>query len=110
MLYKLAQGPDFSDLDEAMAAVREVGPGGHYLGTGHTLQHFQSAFFMPQLLDNSNFEQWQAEGGADTNTRALRKARELLAEYEQPQLDSAVDEALLAFIQRRKSEISPDQL
>lgn len=110
MLYKLAQGPDFSDLDEAMAAVREVGPGGHYLGTGHTLQHFQSAFFMPQLLDNSNFEQWQAEGGADTTTRALRKARELLAEYEQPQLDPAVDEALLAFIQRRKSEISPNQL
>jgi trimethylamine:corrinoid methyltransferase-like protein len=40
----------------------------------------------------------------------LRKARELLAEYEQPQLDPAVDEALLAFIQRRKSEISPNQL
>lgn len=110
MLYKLAQGPDFSDFDEAMAAVREVGPGGHYLGTAHTLQHFQTAFFMPQLLDNSSFEQWTAEGGKDTNTRALEKARQQLQDYEQPRLDPAVDEALQAFIRKRESEIPKDQM
>ena len=30
-----------------MAAIREVGPAGHFLGTQHTLEHFEDAFFMP---------------------------------------------------------------
>ena len=34
--------------------MREVGPGGHFLGTAHTLAKFQSAFYAPKLLDNSS--------------------------------------------------------
>ena len=110
MLYKLAQGPDFSDFDEALEAVREVGPGGHYLGTAHTLTKFETAFFMPELFDNSSFEQWSAEGRKDTNTRGLEKARQMLADYEKPAMDPAIDEALQDFVRRRKAELPKDQL
>ncbi len=110
MLYKLIQGPDMGGLDEAMAAVREVGPGGHFLGTAHTLAHFKSAFYMPQLLNNNSFEQWQAEGAKDTNTQGLEKARQLLKDYEPPSLDPAVDEALRDFVRRRKAELPAQEL
>ena len=114
MYYKFAQGvspEDLADLDDAMTAVREVEPGGHFLGTDHTRAHFQSAFYMPELLDNNSFEQWSIEGATDTNTRAIAKARALLARYDDdaPALDPAVDEALLAFIKEREA-VLPDQV
>jgi trimethylamine---corrinoid protein Co-methyltransferase len=109
MFYKLMQGPQLDDFDEALAAVREIGPGGHYLGTAHTQSHFQSAFFMPELLDNNSFEQWQADGAKDANARALEAARRLLESYEPPPLDPAIDEALAAFIAEREA-VLPDSM
>jgi len=84
-----------------------VGPGGHFLGTAHTLENFESAFFMPELLDNNSYEQWLAEGAEDANARGLTAARAALDRYEEPALDPAVDEALLEFIARRETEL-PD--
>ena len=111
MFYRFGQGVDFSDLDDAMAALREVGPGGHYLGTQHTQDHFETAFYMPELLDNNSYEQWAVEGAADANARGLAKAREMLGRYgdDAPDLDPAVDEALLAFIAQREA-VLPDQV
>jgi len=108
MLYRLGEGPRFEDFSEAMAAVREVGPGGHFLGTAHTQAHFQSAFFTSDLADNNNFEQWQIDGGKDAQARGLDAARETLESYVAPGLDPAVEEALTDFIRRRDAEL-PDK-
>jgi len=105
MAYRMAEGIRWDDFDAAVAAVAEIGPGGHYLGHAHTLANFQRAFFMPDLFDNSAYEQWKAEGGIDTNIRALAHARELLAAYQEPALDEGINEALLDYIARREREI-----
>ena len=105
MFYKLGQGVSLDDLDDAMAAVREVGPGSHYLGSAHTQLHFESAFVMPDLMNHDSYEQWLAEGGEDANQRALKTARRMLDEYEPPALDPAIDEALLDFIAKREEEL-----
>ena len=109
MFYKLARGVDLSDLEPAMAAVREIGPGGHYLGTEHTQENFQSAFFMPELFDNNSYEQWLAEGATDATSRALVAAKEALDRYEAPPLDQSIDEALKDFIRRREA-VLPDEV
>jgi trimethylamine--corrinoid protein Co-methyltransferase len=103
--YKYAQGVDVGDLVGAMEAVREVGPAGHFLGTAHTLSKFESAFFMPPMMDFSSFEQWSAEGSKDAATRALERARGLLTAYEEPKLDEGKREALEEFVARREREI-----
>jgi trimethylamine--corrinoid protein Co-methyltransferase len=105
MAYRMAEGIRWDDFDEALAAVRDVGPGGHYLGHPHTQANFQRAFFMPELFDNSAIGQWEAEGALDTNARALDYARKLLAAYDAPPLDPGVDEALKDYIARREREI-----
>ncbi len=105
MGYRMAQGINWDGFDEAIAAVRDVGPGGHYLGHPHTLENFQEAFFMPELFDNNSIEQWQADGSVETNERALKRVRELLDEYQEPTLDAGVNEALLDYIARREREI-----
>ncbi|NVK31982.1 MAG: trimethylamine methyltransferase family protein [Gammaproteobacteria bacterium] len=105
MAYRMAEGVRWDDFDEALAAVRDIGPGGHYLGHAHTLANFQRAFFDPKLFDNNSIEQWQAAGALDVNDRALRHAKQLLNEYQAPALNPAIDEALLDYIARREREI-----
>ena len=105
MAYRMAEGINWDDYDEALAAVRDVGPGGHYLGHPHTQAKFQQAFFMPEQFDNNSYEQWLADGSVDTNQRGLEKAKQLLAAYEEPKLDEAKDEALRDYIARRERDI-----
>jgi trimethylamine--corrinoid protein Co-methyltransferase len=105
--YKYAGGLSFADFKDAMAAVREVGPAGHFLGTQHTLEHFEKAFFIPSIMDFNSFEQWQAEGAKDHDTRGRDKAKAMLAAYEEPKLDEGVAEGLGDFIARREEQL-PD--
>lgn len=109
MFYRFGQGPQFSDFEEAVATIGEVSPGGHYLGTDHTQNHFQTAFYMPELADANSYEQWLAEGKKDANDRAIEKAKILLAAYQAPALDPAIDEALLTFIGEREA-VLPDSV
>ena len=107
MLDVFAGNVDLSTEAQAMDAVREVGPGSHYLGCEHTQRHYETAFYRPFTADNNSFEQWLAEGGRDAATRAHATARSMLDAYEAPPLDPGVDEAVRDFIARRKAEL-PD--
>ena len=102
-LQQFTEGLDLSDKSLALEAMREVGPGGHYLGCAHTQRNFKSAFYTSPLADNNSYEQWEAEGARDASRRASERARQVLASYEPPPLDPAVDEALQDFIARRKA-------
>jgi trimethylamine--corrinoid protein Co-methyltransferase len=106
MLQKFGRGLDLSTEGIAMDALREVGPGGHYLGCAHTMRHYTDAFFLPEVADNNSFEQWEAEGARDTDARATAIAARMLQDYEAPPLDPAIDEALQDYVIRRKSELA----
>ncbi len=105
MAYRMAQGINWDDFDEGLDAVKDIGPGGHYLGHPHTLENFQRAFFMPELFDNNSIEQWQAEGSIEITERALNHAKSLLADYEEPVINEATNDELLEFITLRESQI-----
>ena len=105
MAYRMAQGINWDDFDEGLKAVNDIGPGGHYLGHPHTLENFQRAFFMPELFDNNSIEQWQAEGSTEITERALKYAKSLLADYEEPKINEAINDELLEFIALRESQI-----
>ena len=105
MYHKYAQGLDLSEDALAMTSIAEVVPGGHHLGTAHTIRHFRSAFYRAQLFDYNSAEQWQMEGSLTATQRANAKYKQMLREYERPALDEGIDEALRDFVSRRKSEI-----
>ena len=107
MLHVLAKGVDLSENAQAMEAFREVGPGGHFLGSAHTRSNFESAFYRSSLADNNSVEQWEADGRLDMAQRANRQWKKMLADYQQPHLDPAIDEALKEFIAKRKASM-PD--
>jgi trimethylamine--corrinoid protein Co-methyltransferase len=88
----------------AMEAIREVGPGGHFFGAKHTQARYRDAFYAPLLSDWRNYETWQEAGSPTAMDKANRLWKEVLASYEAPPLDPAVDEELSAFVAKRKSE------
>ena len=97
-------GVDLSENGQALDAIREVGPGAHFLGASHTRANFERAFYRSVVADNNSFEQWEQDGSLDAAQRANVIWKRMLAEYEPPPLDPAIDEALTDFIERRKSE------
>ncbi len=106
-LHKMAQGISVDTEAQAMDALREVGPGGHYLGCAHTQAHFQSAFWKSDLLDYKPYETWSEEGARDTVMLAAARVEKLLADYQQPGMDPAIAEALAAYVAERKAS-EPD--
>lgn len=107
MMHVLARGIDISENGQGMEAFREVAPGGHFLGCAHTQANFETAFFRSSIADNNSYEQWDSEGRLDAPQRAHRMWKKMLADYEAPPIDPALDEALRDYIERRKAEM-PD--
>lgn len=103
MIQKFHAGVDLSDDGQALDAIREVGPGQHFLGCAHTQANFQTAFYNSTIADNNSFEQWESDGSLDAAQRANQRWKATLAAYQAPAIDPAVDEALLAYIAKRKS-------
>jgi trimethylamine--corrinoid protein Co-methyltransferase len=107
VLHKLAEGIDAGLNGQAMDAIREVGPGGHYLGCAHTQANFKTAFWRTEVLDYRPFETWDEDGAKDTVALASARVAKALADYQQPALDEGRREALEDYVARRKAAM-PD--
>ena len=101
-LHHLARGVEVDENAQAMDAIREVGPGGHYLGCEHTQKNFKSAFWKSDLLDYKPFETWEDEGARDTQTLATARVEKMLNDYVQPALDPGIAEGLADFVATKK--------
>lgn len=95
---------DFSSDALAMDAIREVGPGGHYFGTQHTLDRFRTAFYKPLISDWRNYETWEEAGKPEAKERIVELVGQLMETYEEPKMDDAVKEELRDFVDRRIAE------
>jgi trimethylamine--corrinoid protein Co-methyltransferase len=107
MLATYAKGVDLSEDGQAMSAIEEVGPGAHFLGCAHTQANFREAFYRSPINDNNSFEQWKEDGRLDLTQRANASYKKQLEEYIAPQIDPAIDEALVNFMDKRKASF-PD--
>ncbi len=106
-LHSIAEGVDISEDAQAMGAIREVGPGGHFLGCEHTQANFKNSFWRSELLDYKPFETWADEGARDTQALASARVAKMLRDYQQPAIDPAIDEALKEYMTKKK-EAEPD--
>jgi trimethylamine--corrinoid protein Co-methyltransferase len=106
-LHHLARGVSVDENAQAMDAIREVGPGGHFLGCAHTQANFKDAFWKSELLDYKPFETWAEEGSRDTMALATARVKFLLDNYQQPQIDPEIDAKLKAFVAEKKASM-PD--
>ena len=90
MMQVFLAGIDLSENAQGLDAIREVGPGSHFLGSAHTRANFETAFYRSPVADNNSFEQWESEGALDAAGRANRLWKDMLARYEPPPLDEGI--------------------
>ncbi len=107
MLHKQLGGLAVDEEQLAMDAYLEAGPGGNYLSSSHTMRHYASANHESMLTDTNSFEQWSDDGALDMQQRANQQWRNMLADYEPPAIDDAIDRELRSFIEDRKNA-TPD--
>ena len=98
----------FDAADFGFAAHDEVAPGGHFFGTGHTMERYQDAFYAPFLSDWSNHENWCDAGSKTATTRAMAVWPQILNAYTPPPIDAGRIEEMQAYIARRKEQIGSD--
>ncbi|MEB8389311.1 trimethylamine methyltransferase family protein [Rhodobacteraceae bacterium KMM 6894] len=97
--------PAITKEEIGLESIAEVGPGGHFFGTSHTMERYKAAFYSPLVSDWSNFEKWQENGSLDATQRASNICETMLNEFEAPKLDPAAHEALQEYVAKRKREI-----
>ncbi len=107
MMSRLVGGVDLSDNGLAMDAMLSTGPGQHFLGTAHTMENFETAFWTSSQADVNSFEQWESEGSRDSAARAHETWTRQLAGYEPPAIDETIDAELTEWIEQRKASF-PD--
>jgi trimethylamine--corrinoid protein Co-methyltransferase len=108
MFAELFKPVEVSEATLGLDAIADVGHGGHFFGTQHTLDRFETAFYSPLLSDWSNFENWTDRGSQDATQRAHRIFFETAAAHEPPPMDPARLEEIDAFIARRTAEGGAD--
>ncbi len=104
MMSEVLQPVVVDDASLGVDAIAEVGPGGHFFGSAHTLERFETAFYRPILSDWRNYETWADDGGRTATERANGVWKQLLAEFEPPAFDAGRAEAIEDYIARRKRE------
>jgi trimethylamine--corrinoid protein Co-methyltransferase len=79
MLKRIARGLEFSAENLALPTIAEVGPGGSFIDSRHTLKRVRSTAFLPEIADREAREQWEAKGALDSQARAMRRVRDILS-------------------------------
>jgi len=110
MMAKYAQGISLTDEDFAWDAYAEVGPGSHFLGSQHTLRHYDTAFYQHAVFNMDNYEKWESEGSQDSTKRANAIWKQMLKDYAPPTMDAGKREALQSFVDKRRAEIRSGKL
>lgn len=104
MFAELFKPLEVNDATLGVDAITDVGHGGHFFGTQHTLDRFETAFYSPLLSDWSNFENYRDRGAVDATQRANKIFFEKLEAHENPPIDTDRLEAIDAFIAKRTEE------
>jgi trimethylamine---corrinoid protein Co-methyltransferase len=104
MVKEFLQPVEITDDALGLDAIRDVGPGGHFFGTPHTLARYSDAFYSPMVSDWRNYQQWTAAGSPDALKRANTLYKQALNDYVEPPMDEANKEAVNDYVERRIRE------
>ncbi len=106
---RLFRAVEVNDDEIGLEAMDQVGPGGHFFNSDHTLERYRNAFYEPYLSDWQNSENWQSSGSKDATMRATEIWQQILQGFEPPSIDPGIREELEAFVVKRKEKLGRDE-
>lgn len=96
---------EVSDNTIGMDQIKRAGIGGSYLAFPETFSRFRKEIFIPNLASRSGYDHWASSGKKEIRQKAAEYKEKRLAAYEKPVMDPGLEEALIRFVKRRKTEI-----
>lgn len=94
MLKRIARGFEFNEENLSLDLIAEIGPGGMFADTEHTLEHMRTTMHLSDIADRNPRQQWQEEGALDVHERALRKVKEILTQDNPAVFSKEVDQQI----------------
>ena len=92
---KILEGISTGEDHLAFEAIREVGPGGNYLMSAHTLQHLRHEYFQGNgVSDKGGREEWTRQGCLSARDRARAIARAILDRSPEPRIHPAIEQEI----------------
>lgn len=78
MMKRMKRGINFSDDDLGLLLIKEIGPGGSFITAKHTISRMKTEAVMTKLADRDARTIWVKKGSTDIQTRAMKKAKEIM--------------------------------
>jgi trimethylamine--corrinoid protein Co-methyltransferase len=95
MSCKVLDGIPVDDEHLALDAIAEVGPGGSFIMSPHTMTHMRHEYYSGNgVTDQESREKWMEKGSLDTRTRARGIAKAILAKEEKSYMPADVEKAI----------------
>jgi trimethylamine--corrinoid protein Co-methyltransferase len=103
------RGISFTEEELAFDAIAETGPGGLWLASPHTREHFKEWLSMSPVFETTDHATWDVMGRRSTEQAANDRWKAILASYEDPGLDPSVEKELREYVERRKLDPPEDE-
>lgn len=102
--YVLKMIAPFDVNDDAinLDTMSEINIGGDYLSHPDTFRNCRTAFYQSQLMNRDYYQSWNDMGRQRIEQKASTIVKQRLAEYEQPDIDPAIDRELRKYIAKRQ--------
>ncbi len=87
---RCCQGIEVNDETLAYEAIKEVGPGGNFLQSEHTVEFFRDELYFPTLIERRDFEAWEQDGSLTMEQRAVKNVQQILESHAPEELSADV--------------------
>jgi trimethylamine--corrinoid protein Co-methyltransferase len=94
MMKRMKRGISFGDEDLAVNLIKEIGPGGSFITAKHTISRMKTEAVMTKIADRDARTIWEKKGSTDIQTRAMKKARDVMAANTTPLIPAELDAQL----------------
>jgi trimethylamine--corrinoid protein Co-methyltransferase len=94
---RLLGGIELTPETLALEVIDEVGPGGDFLSTDHTLRHYKECWY-PSLLDRFSYQSWTEAGRPEAIAKARQAARDAITNHRAEPLPETTRETLHSLV------------
>ncbi len=102
---RITRGIEVNEETLAADVIQNVGPDGHYLYEDHTMKHFKTEFWYPNLCDRHNYEEWEEGGRKTMRERVIERTREILGTHKPSAVKPETAEAITSIMKAAEKRV-----
>ncbi|MGM0420126.1 MAG: trimethylamine methyltransferase family protein, partial [Bacillota bacterium] len=102
---RIVEGINVNDETLGLDVIDKVGPGGHFLGEDHTMEHFKKETWYPDLFKREFYDNWEQDGEKTLFERSNEKVKDILENHQPEPLPDDVVKELDRIVQEAEAKL-----